>query len=324
MEKGMEYVLAVYEEHGFSKAAAKLFVTQPALSAIVKKEEQRYGLQFFNRRVTPLTLTEAGIKYINSALEIREIEQKLGKELQALQSLEQGTLRIGSSAFFCANELPKLADAFRKASKKPANINLLEGNTADLVQYLQKDTVDMVLSVDTSYGSKCQGCYLYSEMMLLVVPAEYPVNQRLREAALSWEEVKQGRYWEPDCPQVSLAEFQKYPFILLTKGNDSHKRIKKMFRNAGIRPQVLLEMDQMLTSYFIARDGKGVTMIRAEVISSLEATPKLVYYKVADPLAVRGVNLYYKKHVPLSPLAKAFMEFCQEEGAKYGKVLGGL
>ena len=67
MEKGMEYVLAVYEEHGFSKAAAKLFVTQPALSAIVKKEEQRYGLQFFNRRVTPLTLTEAGIKYINSA-----------------------------------------------------------------------------------------------------------------------------------------------------------------------------------------------------------------------------------------------------------------
>lgn len=46
MEKGMEYVLAVYEEHGFSKAAAKLFVTQPALSAIVKKEEQRYGLQF--------------------------------------------------------------------------------------------------------------------------------------------------------------------------------------------------------------------------------------------------------------------------------------
>lgn len=46
MEKGMEYVLAVYEEHGFSKAAAKLFVTQPALSAIVKRRSSGTGCNF--------------------------------------------------------------------------------------------------------------------------------------------------------------------------------------------------------------------------------------------------------------------------------------
>ena len=63
---GMEYVYTVYEEKSFSRAAKKLFMTQPALSAAVKKVESTLGLPIFDRSHSPLRLTDAGQAYIDA------------------------------------------------------------------------------------------------------------------------------------------------------------------------------------------------------------------------------------------------------------------
>ena len=55
-----EYIYAVYREKGFSKAAQKLYVSQPWLSATIKKAEQELGLPLFDRSTNPISLTEAG------------------------------------------------------------------------------------------------------------------------------------------------------------------------------------------------------------------------------------------------------------------------
>ena len=55
-----EYIYAVYQEKSFSKAAQKLYVSQPWLSSTVKKVEQEVGLPLFDRSTTPISLTEAG------------------------------------------------------------------------------------------------------------------------------------------------------------------------------------------------------------------------------------------------------------------------
>ena len=63
--RNYEYVNAVYQEGSFSKAAQKLFVSQPALSASIKKiETELYGIPLFNRGVNPITLTPAGQFYL--------------------------------------------------------------------------------------------------------------------------------------------------------------------------------------------------------------------------------------------------------------------
>ena len=65
--QGMDYVYAVWQEKSFSAAARKLFVSQPALSASVRKVERELGLPIFNRSTTPLQLTDAGRAYIDAA-----------------------------------------------------------------------------------------------------------------------------------------------------------------------------------------------------------------------------------------------------------------
>ena len=55
-----EYIYAVYQEKSFSKAARKLYVSQPWLSATIKKAEEELGLPLFDRSTNPISLTEAG------------------------------------------------------------------------------------------------------------------------------------------------------------------------------------------------------------------------------------------------------------------------
>lgn len=57
MERVMEYILAIAKFKSVSKAAENLFISQPALSAIVKKEEKRLGVELFDRQYKPLQLT---------------------------------------------------------------------------------------------------------------------------------------------------------------------------------------------------------------------------------------------------------------------------
>ena len=64
MFQGMEYIYTVYKEKSFSKAAKKLFISQPSLSATVKRIEKKIGAPIFDRSTKPLTLTECGEKYI--------------------------------------------------------------------------------------------------------------------------------------------------------------------------------------------------------------------------------------------------------------------
>lgn len=95
--RSFEYVYTVFQEGSFSKAAAKLYISQPALSAAIKKvETELYGVPLFNRGVNPVTLTPAGEFYIKAGLEISEIEDRLMHTLPLPP--ESGEARLISEA----------------------------------------------------------------------------------------------------------------------------------------------------------------------------------------------------------------------------------
>ena len=72
-----EYIYAVYQEKSFSKAAKKLYVSQPWLSATIKKAEEELGLALFDRSTNPISLTEAGRYYIEKYEQITAIEEEM-------------------------------------------------------------------------------------------------------------------------------------------------------------------------------------------------------------------------------------------------------
>ena len=77
MLKNMAYVYAVYLNKSFSKAAEELYISQPALSATIKKVEEKIGLPIFDRSSNPIQLTPAGEYYIESIENIMNMEKEM-------------------------------------------------------------------------------------------------------------------------------------------------------------------------------------------------------------------------------------------------------
>lgn len=78
----MEYVLAVYEESSFTKAAEKLHVSQPSLSQQVAKLERELGLRLFQRGPGPITPTADGMRFVERAYDIVHLRNDLNQEMQ--------------------------------------------------------------------------------------------------------------------------------------------------------------------------------------------------------------------------------------------------
>lgn len=88
----MKYVYEVYKEKSFSKAAKKLFISQPALSNMVRKAEKEMGAPIFDRSTIPLTVTKEGAYYIRTVEKILFLERDLERYFQDIAGLQGGTL----------------------------------------------------------------------------------------------------------------------------------------------------------------------------------------------------------------------------------------
>ena len=100
MFQGMHYVYEVYKEMSFSKAAKNLYISQPSLSAAIKKVEQRIGFPIFDRSSTPVQLTNLGKEYIRSIEIIMDVEGSFQNYVQDMQNMQVGSLAIGGTNLF--------------------------------------------------------------------------------------------------------------------------------------------------------------------------------------------------------------------------------
>ena len=108
----MMYIYEVYRQKSFSRAAKKLFISQPALSNIVKRVERGLGARIFDRSTIPLTVTREGDYYIRSIETILQVERNIDAFFDDIGKLNCGSLSIGASVYFCSFVLPEMVAVF--------------------------------------------------------------------------------------------------------------------------------------------------------------------------------------------------------------------
>lgn len=307
-----KYIYEVYLEKSFSKAAQNLFISQPSLSARVKKVEERVGFPLFDRSTSPLQLTEVGKVYIEAAEEIFKIEQRVENYINNLSTLKTGSLSIGASNLFAAYVLPPLITGFKQ--KFPdIRIQITEGNTTQLESMLSSNSLDFVID-NYHYDSTLYSKELYcKENILLAVPKHLPVNDKFREYTLSYESIRNKSYLSPSYPSVPLEAFSSLPFIMLTPGNDTRIRGDRLCREAGFHPNIILELNQQSTAYMAASTQLGATFISDILVSQLPSFENLVYYKLQGDSANRKVFFYYKNHKYKTKAMEEFLSMMHVE-----------
>ena len=307
-----KYVYEVYKERSFTKAAQNLYISQPSLSARIKKIEEIIGEPLFDRSTTPLQLTEVGKVYIEAAEEITQIEQRVENYINDLAGLKTGNLAVGASTLFAAYVVPSLITQFNQ--KFPdVHIQLIEGNTAELEEMLGSNALDFVID-NYHYDSILYNKELYcEENILLAVPKHFAVNEELGMYQLSYKNIKNKNYLNQKYPAVPLGRFADLPFIMLTQGNDTRTRGDRLCRNVGFKPNIVLEFNQQSTAYMASSTQLGATFISDILVSQLPTFENLVYYKLDGEEAKRKVFFYYKTHKYKTRVMEKFIRMMHEQ-----------
>ena len=307
-----KYVYEVYKERSFTKAAQNLYISQPSLSARIKKIEEIIGEPLFDRSTTPLQLTEVGKVYIEAAEEITQIEQRVENYINDLAGLKTGNLAVGASTLFAAYVVPSMITQFNQ--KFPdVHIQLIEGNTAELEEMLGSNALDFVID-NYHYDSILYNKELYcEENILLAVPKHFAVNEELGMYQLSYKNIKNKNYLNQKYPAVPLGRFADLPFIMLTQGNDTRTRGDRLCRNVGFKPNIVLEFNQQSTAYMASSTQLGATFISDILVSQLPTFENLVYYKLDGEEAKRKVFFYYKTHKYKTRVMEEFVRMMHEQ-----------
>lgn len=312
MFQGMEYVYEVYKEKSFSRAAANLFISQPSLSANVRRVENRIGYPIFDRSTKPLSLTECGKQYIQCVERIMNIERDFSDFINDWGGLKTGSLVLGGSNLFSSWFLPPMIAEF--ASCYPhIQIRLVEESTVKLTKMLQRGIIDMVLD-NTNLDPEIFDSRLYQEEhLILAVPRSFSINKKLENFQLSVPDIQTGRFLAPDFPSVPFSQFRKEPFIMLKQENDTGKRAMDICRENHFEPIVVFEMDQQMTSYNVTCSGMGISFIGDIMISKVSPHPNVVYYKLPLKDNCRNICFYWKKGRYLSRAMKEFLNMSKQK-----------
>lgn len=307
MFSNREYVLAVYKYKSFSNAAKKLYISQPSLSASIKRIETEIGAPLFDRSTNPLSLTEIGERYVSLANEIESIEQNFKTFVADSMHVVSGLVKIGGGSLSTSFVLPSLVSEFKKEHPK-IDFEIIEDSTQNLIDMLLNGRLDLVIdNVNVSNKSLTQHI-LMPEVFILAVPSHLPIKSELKEYSLTAEDIRNGVHKRENAPAVSLTKFKNEGFILLKSENDTGKRAKKLFKKHDISPNVIFKLDQQMTAYNMASSGIGLTFISDTLVTNNNYSPDILYYKLDDPEITRNIYIYTKANRYLSKACTSFME----------------
>ena len=306
MFRGMEYVYAVYKEKSFSKAAERLFISQPSLSANVKREEQSVGYPIFDRSTKPLGLTEPGKKYIETVEKILTMQNEFSEYIDDLGELKTGKLVLGGSSLYSSWVIPPLMGEFSKKYPQ-VKLELIEETTANLQKMLQNGEVDVVLDNCEMDEDIFARQFFRKEYLVLAVPKHFHINDEWKACQVDVNAIRDLSFLEDSVPKIDLGMFSKEPFILLKPENDTRMRAMELCRQYDFVPNIIFELDQQMTSYNVTCSGMGISFISNTLISKVPESTDVVYYKLGGEQSSRNLSLYWKRNSYFSKVMQEFL-----------------
>lgn len=288
----IDYIYTVYKEKSFSKAAEKLYISQPSLSLTIKKIEKEIGFDIFMRIGKNTVPTPLGEKYIAAIEEILQRCNLLDKEIDDILKLKQGIITIGTTTFVASYIIPEILKEFK--DKYPNIVfNIIVEHSPVLEKKLEKREVDFIIDNTTSFSEQYEYHPLLNEEIFIGVPKNSIINEAIGGKRT-----------------ISLSELEKENFILLKKGNKMRQIAEKIFSEASISPNVCMEFDQLQTSISYANNGFGICFI-SDIALQSEKCNNLNLYSIESKFNSRTLYIIKSKNQYTSNACRALIEHFQ-------------
>ena len=304
------YIYTVYQEKSFTRAAEKLYISQPALSQVIKKVETEIGHPIFERFGKEVRVTQIGQKIVNSINEILRIQTKLDAEIDDIVKLKKGTITIGSTTFIASYVLPGILRRFK--TKYPSiEIKMIVDHSNALEEKLESEQIDIIINNATAFIDWYQYVPLFKERVLLGVPSELPINNELSDYQLPHHLLKSNSVSYDSLPKISVSAFKKENFILLKKGNKLRQLSRQIFEEGHILMGECMEFDSLHTAVSYAEACFGICFLTDTSLRYSNICDKLCIYQPDTDFSELTLYVIYKKNRYLSNAFQELVKFLQ-------------
>lgn len=307
------YFLTIAECGSLTKAAEKLFISQPSLSKYVKNLEEKLGIELFDHRTSPLRLTEAGVRYIEYIKEAVYAEKNLLSEFDQMRSGERGTVKVGIAVWRCSIIMPAVLPLMRK--KHPfIDVQVLEGPSAVIENSLLNNEIDLCLmNLPTAAGELiCEN--IMQEKILLCGNENHPLVQKAMVDC-----VPEENGYRPFDMKLLNGE----SLIMQYPGQNITRMVNITLARHEIVPAKVWKTQSITTALNMVSTDAHFAFI-PEACVRFDLHPKgVVFFTVDDPPLAWSFVAAYRKKATLSRSARLFINEVKrcfgEIGLKKGK-----
>lgn len=268
----LKYFRAVAEERSFTRAAKRLYVTQPNVSIQIRKLEHELGTSLFERVPGSVTLSEAG-EMLNDCAE--SIFSRLDDTTSRIRTLERAPtppLRIGYLPSLGGTVVPAIVIQLRRVAPE-LTLSFEEVASSERIQTMLTDgELDVgVARIPRATGSG-DSRVLFTEDFVVACPARGPLRER--------------NFGDVDA-------FAGTPFVIPSEGIGLRRQILDICRSMGFVPQVVLEARSLPLLLGSVAGGVGVSVLPR---LCLDKMPEIVSLDLGHQPATRTISMVWRRH----------------------------
>ncbi|MFF2328121.1 MULTISPECIES: LysR family transcriptional regulator [unclassified Streptomyces] len=242
----LQYFLAVAEESSFTRAAERVHISQPGISAQIRQLENDLGAPLIDRSGRGARLTAVGEVAFDHARAVLAAVEALRHAVDEMNGLVRGRLVVGMVTACTVPPLFEALSSFHLAHPG-VEISLVEDDSAKLVEYVREGAVDLALIGAAGRAPEdLDGQVVISETIVAAVPPGHPLAS------------KSG---------VTLAELIAHPVICLPKGTGIRAVLDQTSAARGLTPTVALQAGAPGAVIHLAERGLGVAVLSASMLA---------------------------------------------------------
>ncbi len=292
--KELQAFISVYDNRSITKAAERLYVSQPTLTRTIKKIEEDTGTELFKRTIEGIIPTVAGDIYNEHARKMIEIYRNLEHSISLMNDKNSGKLTIGTTFFLGAITLPVVLEEFNNRYPN-IKLEIIEGTSFEIEAEIVKGIVDVGIIHLPISNPNLEIIYIGQEKFLVALSKDDALN------ALSYEKDDDIlRYLD-----VSLLKNRH--FILNAPTQRTQQEVIRICKNAGFTPNVKYQTRNLQTIVNLVNKGLGVSLIPSSYLNIFDKVSKPNYYNIEPLLEPEwGLAVIYAKNLALP---KGFVEF---------------
>lgn len=285
--KDLRYLVALADTRHFGHAAQRCFVSQPTLSAQLRKLEDYLGVQLIERQPRNLSFTEVGEEIVARARRILDASEEVVTLAKAHRDPLAGRLRVALLPTIGPYLLPRVSQPIRKALPR-LELRLYEYQTAQMLEKLESAEIDLgILALPVDLDG-LQSRQLYSEAFTVAVPDQHRLAKR---------------------DSVRTDDLKGETVLLLEDGHCLRDQALELCAHVGVHESQDFRATSLETLRQMVATGAGITLLPELASRGAYGNARGVTIRpFARPVPVRHIGAVWRKTSARRPAIDAICD----------------